>query len=410
MEHPTPLAIQQPTTLSWPLVAVFAKLFTVVFTCFFSFGAAIAVIPLYIKTELHFGSFIIGAIVALQYLATLLSRGFAGSVADTVGAKIAVRQGLVAALLCGVMYLISTYLHTPLFQLIVIAIGRVSLGIAESLLVTGALAWALKQVGSAHAGKIMAWNGNAMYGGVALGALGGSWLVSYGGFLWVAYAAIALPIAVSLLAYQLPNQTPSQGIRLPFYQVIQHIALPGTGLFLATVGYGVILTYIGLFFQANDWSGSAWAIASFGGAYVIARLLFSGFPDRFGGARVALFFLLIETLGLILVCSASQKITVFLGASLSGFGFSLVVPSLGIEAIRRIPSQNRGAAMGGFLAFFDLSFCLAIPFAGALAKGNNYTIVYFVGAVCALMSSIIAWLLIKKKAVESITSDYCTEP
>ncbi|TLY46478.1 MAG: MFS transporter, partial [Gammaproteobacteria bacterium] len=276
-------------------------------------------------------------------------------------------------------------------------------GISESLIVTGALTWALNQVGSSHAGKVMSWNGNAMYGGVALGALGGGWLVKWGGFPWIVYAAIFFPIMAWLIAQTLEKQKlVEQKQRLPFLKVTKMVLLPGISLLLSTVGYSVILSFSGLFFQAKHWIGAEIVIACFGISFVLARILFSGMPDRYGGARIAIFSLIIECVGLGLMFIANNQNLVFLGSALSGFGFSLVVPSLGIEALKQIPVQNRGTAMGTFLAFFDLSFCIAVPFAGLITHGQNYQIVYLIGASCSFLALLISLKLISDYALQKI--------
>ena len=65
--------------------------------------------------------------------------------------------------------------------------------------------------------------------------------------------------------------------------------------------------------------------------------------------------------------------------------------------------------MGAFLAFFDLSFCIAIPMAGAVTSGSNYQIAYLIGAASTFMSTCVAWKLIvqdkaKNEAVELIVT------
>ncbi|MCZ6913168.1 MAG: hypothetical protein O7C59_00640, partial [Rickettsia endosymbiont of Ixodes persulcatus] len=43
-------------------------------------------------------------------------------------------------------------------------------------------------------------------GGVALGALGGGWLIQYAGFPWIVYTAIFLPIMAWIIAHTLEGQ------------------------------------------------------------------------------------------------------------------------------------------------------------------------------------------------------------
>ena len=99
---------------------------------------------------------------------------------------------------------------------------------------------------------------------------------------------------------------------------------------------------------------------------------------------------------------STQQNHIWLGCMLSGLGFSLVVPSLGIEALKRVPLQNRGAAIGAFLAFFDLSFCIAIPIAGAVANKSTYQIVYLIGAVAALLGACVAWRLFPNQSKDEV--------
>ncbi|WP_339051054.1 hypothetical protein [Rickettsiella endosymbiont of Xylota segnis] len=106
-------------------------------------------------------------------------------------------------------------------------------------------------------------------------------------------------------------------------------------------------------------------------------------PDRFGGVRVVILSLIVECIRQGLMFMAGAQDLVFLGSALSGFGFSLAVPALGIEALKQIPTQNRGRAMGFFLAFFDLSFCIS----GAISRDNDAKLKLsdslFIGCNCA---------------------------
>jgi hypothetical protein len=64
-------------------------------------------------------------------------------------------------------------------------------------------------------------------------------------------------------------------------------------------------------------------------------------PDKTGGAGVALVCVLIEAAGQALIWLAPWSTLTFVGAALTGFGYTLVYPGFGAEAIRRAPPQRR---------------------------------------------------------------------
>lgn len=61
------------------------------------------------------------------------------------------------------------------------------------------------------------------------------------------------------------------------------------------------------------------------------------------------------------------------GAALTGFGFSLVFPALGVEAVNLVPAASRGAAVGAYSLFIDLSLGITGPVAGAVAAGFGFS-------------------------------------
>ncbi len=377
--------MKQESTLVQILPAVL-----VVFLCFIGIGATTSVIPIYVNTELGLNSFIVGVVIASHYLAMLFARPSAGGTVDTKGARVALQRGFLLFLLCGVGYLWSAKANGSSVKLTVLIGARLMLGVAESLIVTGALAWALRRVGSSRAGMVMAWNGNAMYGGIAVGALLAGLLNASArlepvAWVFILLAGISIPIVLTLQSY-----SQIDGMRAPFHSTLRRVAYPGLGLLLASVGYGTILGFISLFFQHNGWSSSVFAISSFGFAYVTVRILFGGLPDKYGGVRVAFWSLLIELIGQALLFLSTHEYVALIGVVLSGAGFSLVVPAFGVEVMRRVLHQNCGSAMAGYLAFFDLAFGAVIPLAGLLADKFEIRAVYMLGFLCAFAGLMIA--------------------
>src|ERR1700743_3778404 len=56
------------------------------------------------------------------------------------------------------------------------------------------------------------------------------------------------------------------------------------------------------------------------------------------------------------------------GAALTGFGFALVFPALGVEAVGLVPPASRGAALSAYSVFLNLSLGITGPLAGYIAR------------------------------------------
>ena len=72
------------------------------------------------------------------------------------------------------------------------------------------------------------------------------------------------------------------------------------------------------------------------------------------------------------------------GSGYSGFGFSLVFPALGVEAVKRVTESNRGAALGVYTAFADVWFFLTGPAAGAVIGVYGYSSAFLFALISVL--------------------------
>jgi predicted MFS family arabinose efflux permease len=132
------------------------------------------------------------------------------------------------------------------------------------------------------------------------------------------------------------------------------------------------------------------AFTTFAVAFILARVLLGHVADRQGGANVALVFVIIEAAGQALLWAASSSVIGLIGCVLTGFGYSLVYPGFGVEAIRRAPRQSRGLAMGAYTAFLDLTLGIASPGLGLIAAVAGIGSVFLTSAVVVLSAAAVA--------------------
>ena len=362
-----------------------------VFGVYLTIGIVLGVLPGFVQHQLGFDSIIVGLVIGLQFISTLLTRAYSGKITDTKGARQSKRTGVIFAVIAGIAYVLSVVLKDhPGLALSVLMLARILHGTGESFLVTGALTWGIGLVGLPNSGKVMTWNGIAMYAGIAIGAPLSIWLSQAWGVLPAFVLIILLPFVSWVATVKLPGiPVDKDHIRTPFYKVIGAVSGQGLSLAFSSVAFGCIASFIALFFTQKNWGDASVAFMVFGACYVLTRIFFASFPDRFGGYRIALISLLIEIAGQLLIWTSASKEIAIIGCGLTGVGFSLIFPALGVLAIQKVSPKMRGTALGAYVAFVDLSLGLAGLLAGLVAGWFDYQAVYLFGGISCLLSVVI---------------------
>jgi MFS family permease len=379
-----------------------------ILVCYFIIGLQMAVVPGFVHWRLGYNPVAAGLAVSVQYVATLLSRPIAGRMGDTVGGKFTTCSGLLICAASGGLFFLSANLsNLPMVSLGSLLLCRLILGVGESCVATGATLWGMSRVGATYTAQVISWSGIASYGALAAGAPAGLWLenslgagaiglVSAGtaaaGFLW-ASTIRAIPI--------LP------GKELAFRQVLGKVFAHGLSLALAGVGFGTIASFITLYYASRHWQNAGLSLSLFGICFVAARLLFANTINRWGGYRVAMVSLGIECLGLVLLWLAPLSALALAGVALTGFGFALVFPALGMEAVQSFPPHNRGSALGVYTAFVDLSLGISGPMAGVIVSELGYSPIFLFAAVLAGLGLTLSFLLYRKHS--SLRAKGCGE-
>ena len=384
---------QRPLAITLQVVSI--VLFT--FIGYLNIGIPLAVLPGYVHNHLGYGTVIAGLVISVQYLATLLSRPYASRIIDNLGSKRAVMYGLAGCGLSGVFMLVSSWLSAmPALSLASLLIGRLVLGSAESLVGSGSIGWGIGRVGAQNTAKVISWNGIASYGAIAVGAPLGVMMVNHWGMWSMGASIIALAALGLLLAWPKLAAPIVSGVRLPFLHVLGRVLPHGTGLALGSIGFGTIATFITLYYATQHWENAVLCLSLFGASFIGARLLFGNMINRLGGFRVAIACLSVETVGLLMLWLAPNPQLALAGAALSGFGFSLVFPALGVEAVNLVPASSRGAAVGAYSLFIDLSLGITGPLVGAVAAGFGFASIFLFAALAAFSGLMLSLYLYRQ--------------
>ena len=383
----------QGLRLTWRIVQIVS--FT--FLAYLVIGLQLAVLPPFVHNDLGYGAVLAGLVVSTQYIATFLSRGFAGRTSDTAGPKRAAMIGMAACGLSAVLMIVAALLRPwPLASFALLLVGRLALGVGESCVGTGCIMWGIGRVGPAHTAKVISWNGVATYGALAAGAPLGVQLASAFGFIGIGIAGALLMVVGLLLGWRRPAAKVESGERLPMHHVFGRVFPYGMGLALGAIGFGALATFVTLYYAAMGWSGAAATLSVFGACFVGVRLVLGGAISRFGGYRVALVSFTVECAGLIVLASAGSAAMAMFGGALTGLGFSLIFPALGVEAVQRVTLSNRGSALGAYSVFTDLALGVAGPLGGWLVSGGRYGPLFATAAVFSVVAiALTAWLYLR---------------
>ncbi|WGL59798.1 MFS transporter [Pigmentibacter sp. JX0631] len=373
----------------------------VVFIGFLTIGIPLPVLPLFVTKELLYSSAIAGIVIAAQSISTMLTRKYSGKLSDIKGSKKIVLLGLLLCAFASLTYY-SSYLvsSTSNLSLAILLIGRVVLGLGESMVMTGALSWGIGLAGTSNSAKVMSWMGLALYGAFAFGAPIGMELYKIGGLQIISLVITSLPVIAFLIALKLPNTVVTTIIpnnqRIQFLILLKDIWLPGAGMALGAIGFGIIATFMTLYYASKQWNGASLCLTVFASAYILVRILFPNMIQKYGGTRILVFLLLVETIGQSTILLFNNPIIAILGSALTGIGYSLVFPAFGVEVVKKIPEQSRGEALGIYTAFFDLALGITGPIFGFIIYLVGYQYAFLGGTVTSILALFIAIFLNRK--------------
>ncbi len=357
------------------------------FIGYFIIGLSLSVLPIFISKGLGFSMLVAGIVISLQYVMTFLMRAYSGKIIDSKGPKPAVLVSMLSFSFTGLVLIMAYYFRfSPMISLLFLIITRLFTGGAEGMVGASPINWAIMTFGEKYTAKIISYNGVACYGALALGASLGVTIVKYFNFYGLGILIVILGLIGFFVARTKENKTgkhSSEEEQKSFWNVLGKVAPFGLCLALGGLGFATISTFITLYYDYYHWQNGAMCLSVFGILFVAGRLVFSNAINRFGGINVAIASLAVETLGLTIISLSYHPYFALIGAGITGLGFSLIFPALGVMAMKTVPSSNQGSALAGYGLFIDISLGVTGPLIGGVADafGLPYIFPFSIGIV-----------------------------
>lgn len=349
------------------------------FAYFLSVGMLLPTLPRYVEGPLQGGSVAVGLVVGAFAVSAVLLRPFIGGMGDRRGRRVLMVGG--AAIVAGSVALYAA--TTSLWPMVLL---RLATGVGEAAFYVGAASAINDLAPDERRGEAVSYFSLALYSGLALGPVVGEMVLDAGDFTATWLAAAAAGAVAAAIGWRVPETRPESEMQVEGGRsLLFHRAglMPGTILATQIWGLSGFSAFIPLYALQVGLSGSRAVFATFSVVVLLIRSFGARIPDLLGPRRAATIALTTSATALTLMSIWDEPAGLFVGAFVFGIGQALAFPALMTLALSGAPPSERGAVVGTFTAFFDLSFGLGAVASGAIAALLGYEGAFLGAAVVA---------------------------
>lgn len=343
---------------------------------FFSFYMLIPVLPFYIMENLGTSGSLAGIVLSLYTISALCIRPFSGYLVDTFSRK-------PFYLVCYAFFCIIFAGYVVGTTLVLFIILRIIHGVAFGLSTVSGSTVAVDIMTSERRGEGIGYFGMAANIAMAIGPVVGLWIqknYSFNVLFMAAFFSSLIGFFTILPIKSIKKILPPQEEKQPlsFDRFILVRALPCVLLlFIAGIGYGSVLNYVGFYSETatfNSNAGAFFMIISIG--IVIARLISAKAINN--GKIVPMVFIgsgaLILSFALFVVCK--NALMLYLIAFLLGIGFGYINPAFQTMFINLAEHNQRGTANATYFTFWDFGIGFGTAIGGSIVEKLNFEWLY----------------------------------
>lgn len=358
----------------------FITICTINLLAFLSIYLIVPILPVYLE-EQGYSNAVVGALMAMFTIAALL-RPLFGRIADKRGRKIVLMWG--TFLLGG-----STFLYAVFASALPLFIVRFANGIGLAAFHTAAYAVIGDLAPSTRRLQAIAFFYMSVDLGIASAPIIANTMRNAWGYTSVYILAGCLAAAAFLVSlavretrgYAREEESAGRRPRIRLTPLQKAIFTNTMGF---TLTFGALQTFIVLSSEARGVNQGEWFFTIFALTLIVFRLGVGRKADRLPRLPLIVASALTTLTGLAVIALAGNFALIMLGSFVYALGFAYLPTTLSALLLDHTPVSDRGAALGIFMAVFDLGIGLGGIALGPLADLWNYTAMYLAGGAIAL--------------------------
>ena len=366
------------------------------FTYYF---ALIAILPIYITTDLGGTVKEAGLALTLFLVSSIAIRPFSGLIIEKLGKKLAMRGA-------GLLFALFAFSYLLIDSMSSLLIVRFLHGIWFSILTTVTVPVANDFIPDQRKGEGMGYFVMSTNLGVVFGPLIALTTIQFTSFQML-FGILAVLISLGLIFSLILNirELPQAKLktaeksRLSLQDIIETKVLAVSFVALLTAfAYSSITSFITVFAETKQLLAyvSLFFIV-FALSMLLVRPWVGKFYDNKGPDAVIYPSLIFFALGLVLVTLVNNQWMLWLSAVFIGIGYGSLFPCLQTLAIQAVEKQRMGHAISTFFTLFDLGLAVGSVMMGIFIAHWGYETTYMLCAMIVILTLLVYRYTISKK-------------
>lgn len=371
------------------------------FTYYF---ALIAILPIYITTDLGGTVKEAGLALTLFLVSSIAIRPFSGLIIEKLGKKLAMRGA-------GLLFALFAFSYLLIDSMSSLLIVRFLHGIWFSILTTVTVPVANDFIPDQRKGEGMGYFVMSTNLGVVFGPLIALTTIQFTSFQML-FGILAVLISLGLIFSLILNirELPQAKLktaeksRLSLQDIIETKVLAVSFVALLTAfAYSSITSFITVFAETKQLLAyvSLFFIV-FALSMLLVRPWVGKFYDSKGPDAVIYPSLIFFALGLVLVTLVNNQWMLWLSAVFIGIGYGSLFPCLQTLAIQAVEKQRMGHAISTFFTLFDLGLAVGSVMMGIFIAHWGYQTTYMLCAMIVILTLLVYRYTISKKRTKVV--------